>query len=274
MEAGRASLTALGAARLRAAHQVLDGGRIFRDPLALAILGADADAVVRADDGDPWRRRLRLFVAVRSRVAEDALAAAIEAGLAQLVILGAGLDTLAYRGSVDEALRIFEVDHPATQAWKRTRLAEAGIPLPNNLRFVPVDFERDSLGERLAAAGLDPQRAAFFAWLGVVPYLSESAVYETLREIGSRSGGADVVFDYASVTHAALAARTAAVGEPLVSFFRTDALHARLRSLGFATVEDLGPRAIVARFFPNHPVPASDHGGHVLHARTAALALS
>lgn len=130
MQSGQPSRTALGAATHRAVHQVLERGYIFSDPLAVRILGADAEAAVRNAKNDPSKRRLRLFIAVRTRFAEDALTVAFASGVRQLVVLGAGLDTYAYRTSLGENLRVFEVDHPATQAWKRQRLAEAAIPLP------------------------------------------------------------------------------------------------------------------------------------------------
>src|SRR5271167_4527623 len=117
MQIGSPSRTALGAARHRAAHQLLERGFIFPDPFALPILGVDADALLQETQRDDFTRRLRLFIAIRSRLAEDALAAAWTRGVRQLVILGAGLDTYAYRSPLGGALRIFEVDHPATQAW-------------------------------------------------------------------------------------------------------------------------------------------------------------
>src|ERR1700709_1732986 len=155
MQPEQPSRTALGAAGLRAAHQVLDGAAIFADPLALRILGPDADDLVREAqaEADPFRQRLRWFIAIRSRIAEDALAASIKRGVRQLVVLGAGLDTYAYRGPHARELRIFEVDHPATQAWKRERLAEADIALPAALTFVPIDFEREALGDGRARGG-------------------------------------------------------------------------------------------------------------------------
>ncbi len=280
MQPGQPSRTALGAAGLRAAHQVLDGASIFADPLALRILGADADDLVREAqaEADPFRQRLRWFIAIRSRIAEDALAAAIQRGVRQLVVLGAGLDTYAYRASRAQTLRIFEVDHPATQTWKRQRLAEADIALPGALTFVPVDFERETLADGLAAAGFDSAQQTFFTWLGVVPYLSDEAIFATLGFIAGVSGGAHVVFDYvnpaASVTeparraaHEALVARVAAAGERIRSHFDSGALHARLKALGFGDVEDFGWAEIAARFFPGRPVSAGG-GAHVLRAAT------
>src|SRR5436305_911210 len=198
MQPGQPSRTALGAAGLRAAHQLLDGAAIFKDPLALRILGADADGLVRdaETETDPLRQRLRWFIAARSRIAEDALAAAVKRGARQLVVLGAGLDTTAYRALPSQDLRMFEVDHPATQAWKRERLVEAGIQLPASLTFVPVDFERATLPEGLGASGFDPAQPTFFTWLGVVPYLTDEAIFSTLGFIAGLPGRAEVVFDY------------------------------------------------------------------------------
>jgi methyltransferase (TIGR00027 family) len=112
---------------------------------------------------------MRIFIAVRTRFAEDALAAAVQRGVCQVVVLGAGLDTFAYRSTLRDRLRIFEVDHPATQAWKHQRLGDAAIAIPTSLTSAPVDFERQTLAEGLAAAGFDPAQQTFFTWLGVVP---------------------------------------------------------------------------------------------------------
>ena len=188
MQPGEPSHTALGAAAHRAVHQVLEHGRIFADPLAVRILGADAEAAVRDAENNPSRRMLRLFVAVRTRFAEDAMAAAVARGVRQLVVLGAGLDTYAYRNAFAETLHVFEVDHPATQAWKRQWLAEAAIPLPHTLTFAPIDFQRETLADGLAAAGFDPAKQSFFTWLGVVPYLSVQAVFSTLEFIARLPG--------------------------------------------------------------------------------------
>jgi len=133
MQSGQPSRTARAAAVHRAVHQVLEKGRIFADPLALPILGEDAEILARDAEQNPHRRAMRIFIAARTRFAEDALTTAVAHGVRQLVVLGAGLDTYAYRGALRGRLRIFEVDHPATQAWKRQRLAEAGIPLPGAL---------------------------------------------------------------------------------------------------------------------------------------------
>jgi methyltransferase (TIGR00027 family) len=266
------SRTALAAAAHRAAHQ-LDGGALFRDPLAVRIVGEDAARASRSGGA----AGMRWFIAARSRVAEDALAAAVGAGVRQLVVLGAGLDTYAYRGAHAAALRIFEVDHPATQAWKRARLHALAIEPPANLTFAPIDFEREMLGDALANAGFDAQQRAFFMWLGVVPYLTADAIRATLGFIADLPGGGDVVFDYGEPAEAfsgeeraaydARAARLAAIGEPFVSAFKPDELRAQLSAIGFARIEDFSLADVLARYFPDRT--ASTRGrGHILHAST------
>ena len=251
---------------------------MFADPLALRILGADAEAIARDAESSPARRAMRLFIAARSRFAEDSLAVAAAHGARQLVVLGAGLDTYAYRSPLGDALHVFEVDHPATQAWKRLRLAEAGIAIPSALTFAPIDLERETLPAGLAAAGFDPAQRSFFTWLGVVLYLTEEAVFSTLAFIGSLRGGAQVVFDYPNppaslsramrAVHDRRAAHVATLGEAWITYFETDALHARLEALGFSVIEDLGPVQIASRYLPDRTGPFPDRGGHVVRAAT------
>jgi methyltransferase (TIGR00027 family) len=281
MQTGQPSRTALSAAAHRATHQVAEQGRIFTDPLALRILGPDADAIVAQMAADPARRGMRLFIAARTRFAEDALAAAVARGVSQLVVLGAGLDTFAYRNPFEaEGLKVFEVDHPATQAWKRRRFAEAGIAPPPSLTYTPVDFERSSLGEGLAAAGFAGDQPSFFTWAGVVPYLTREAVTATLGFIAALRGGAAVTFDYSDppaslppdqrAAQAERAEAVAAAGEPWITYFAPEELAGELRAMGFSEIEDLGPAQIAARYFG---VPNSDRtkGGHLLRASKPPL---
>jgi len=257
---------------------VLDDGWIFTDPLAVRILGEDGEAIARQAEQRPSSRRMRIFIAVRTRFAEDALAAAYERGARQLVVLGAGLDTYAYRGALRDRLRIWEVDHPATQAWKRQRFADAGIAAPAALTFAPIDFERETLAEGLAAAGFDSSVPTFFTWLGVVPYLTEEAVWSTLRYIAGVPG-AQVVFDYADppeslspesrIDHERRAARVAEAGEAFKSYFESGALRTRLTDLGFHQVKDLGPPQIASRYFPDRAASMPERGGHVVWASIA-----
>ncbi len=221
---------------------------------------------------------MRLFIAVRTRFAEDALAAAVERGVRQLVVLGAGLDTIAFRSPWGDRVRMFEVDHPATQAWKRARLADAGIKEPQWLIFAPVQFELETLADGLATAGFDPAQQTFFTWLGVVPYLTEAAIWRTLGFIAGVPGGAHVVFDYADPPESLSpemrayrdegAARVAALGEKWLTHFEPQELHGKLAGLGFREIEDLGPPEIRARYFPSSTGPLPERGGHVLRATT------
>jgi len=256
------SRTAQGAAVHRAAHQLFDCPPVFHDPLALMMIGPEAERELREgrgrqvqDDAKP----MRAFLAVRSRLAEDVVASAFDRGVRQYVLLGAGLDTLAYRiGTKAPQLRIFEVDHPATQAWKQQRLHQAGIPIPSNVRYAPMDFENDVLPDALEFAGFRPERAAVFAWLGVVPYLTRGAVMETLRLV-ARTIRNEIVFDYAQPASAAdevsgaglkeLALRVADAGEPFQSFFTSNELAHELRSMRFSHVEDWDAAKMNARYF-------------------------
>jgi methyltransferase (TIGR00027 family) len=277
------SRTALAAAAHRAAHQILEQGRIFTDPLAVTILGEQAEIAAMTSKAQPSTRGMRFFIAARSRIAESALASGVsERGVRQLVVLGAGLDTFAYRNPFADRLAVFEVDHPETQAWKRRRLAESGITAPASLTYAPVDFERNDLLAALTAAGFDPGCRTFFTWLGVVPYLTKAAIDATLGTIGGLDGGAEVVFDYsdppaslseeARAAHLERAARVAALGEPFVSYFDPEALHAELRRLGFDRIDDAGPAELIERHFrPNATAGAGsspDRGGHVIFAAT------
>jgi methyltransferase (TIGR00027 family) len=188
VEPGRGSRTAERVAERRAAHQVLDDPRVFDDPLALRIIRADAARVLREDprkyDGSALSGYLRAFVSMRSRFAEDALRDAYNHGVRQYLVLGAGFDTFAYRNPYPD-LRVFEIDHPDTQAVKRARLAHAGIAIPPALTLVAADLAEASLAEALAAAGFDAGAPACVAWLGVSMYLSLADVATTLRFIGS-----------------------------------------------------------------------------------------
>jgi methyltransferase (TIGR00027 family) len=280
MQDGQASVTALGAAGHRAAHQVLERGFVFADPLALRILGPDADNAIALAKEQPERRPLRLFIAMRSRFAEDSAAYAIKNGVRQILVLGAGLDTFAYRLEQTPDLRVFELDHPATQAEKRRRLNEAQIAEPQHVSYVAHDFEGGSMTAALKAAGLDPDKGAFVLWLGVTPYLTEEAVFATLGELASWPGGTEVVFDYtnppdrvtdsaARAHHEQMAERVAASGEPFRCYFDSAALHARAHELGFSDIEDLDRAALVARYLPHLPVaPRPGPGGHVVRMAT------
>ncbi|HEV2485157.1 MAG TPA: class I SAM-dependent methyltransferase [Terracidiphilus sp.] len=278
MKPNEPSRTALMVARQRAAHQLLDHGSILDDAFAMKILREGEKEVLQFASGNPTASIGRLFTTARSRIAEDALSRALEKGVRQVVILGAGLDTFALRNPhAALEIRIYEVDHPATQAWKRERLAEAQIALPPWLVFVPVDFERDSVGEKLVAAGFQQDSPAFFTWLGVVPYLTEDAIGRTLDYISSIQNS-EVVFDYMEPPDASSeelrqiekerAEQLKKIDEHSASRFKQAGIAAILRSHGFCAVEDIDFQEIASRF--GHAVQglAPGHlGVHVVHAK-------
>jgi methyltransferase (TIGR00027 family) len=287
MSAKPPSRTAFAAAAHRAAHQVLEGGRIFRDPLSVRILGMTDKEVGEDAKADPSRAGMRFFIACRTAIAETAIGEAVETrGVEQLVVLGAGLDTFAYRNPFADRLKVFEVDHPGTQTWKKERLAHAGIAIPDDLVYAAVDFEHDNLMDRLAEAGLNLSKRTFFLWLGVVPYLTREAIIATLGAVGRLPGGAEIAFDYGNPPddlppdmRAAFdqrAARVAALGEPFLSFFKTPVMHALLKDAGFSTIEDNGPSQTIERFLEPEVLAAvrargaaqPRWGSHVLVAMT------
>ncbi len=278
MKPNKPSRTALLIALQRAAHQLLDHGSILNDPFALKVLHQDEKDVLQFANQHPLASIGRLFTAVRSRIAEDALSAAVERGIRQIVILGAGLDTFALRSPHGEReIRIYEVDQPATQAWKLERLAEAQLALPPWLILVPADFERGDLGETLVGAGFQQTSPAFFTWLGVVPYLTQEAIVSTLDYMASLPNS-QVVFDYMEPPQAfseemreLVTKRTEQlekIGERWVSRFEPAEMAAILRSHGFCDIEDINFQEIRSRF--GHAVQGLAPGRaglHVVHAK-------
>jgi methyltransferase (TIGR00027 family) len=257
MKPGRASRTALRVAIRRAAHQLIDKPPILDDPIALRLIGPEYENdMERAMH--KVARDFRLFMASRSRYAEDQLACAVAQGVRQYVVLGAGLDTFAYRNPFP-ALNVFEVDFPATQQWKCALLAEGAVELPENLTFVPLDFEHKTLAEGLGDAGFDAAAPAFFGWLGVVPYLTLEAFQATVRTIGKLPAGTGVTFDYVFPPHTlslkrrlvfeTLASRVAAAGEPFKLFFKAEELERELRTAGFTRMEQVDSVGLNARYF-------------------------
>jgi methyltransferase (TIGR00027 family) len=257
MEAGRASKTAFRVALRRAVHQILDQPCVLVDPVAVPLLGPRF-TFDREREMSPVARAFRAFMAVRSRYAEDRLAEAVASGVTQYALLGAGLDTFAYRNPFPN-LRVFEVDFPATQEWKRSLLAEAAISLPGSLTFVPLDFEHKTLAAGLAEAAFDLSDRAFFGWLGVVPYLTRDAFRATLETIAQLPAGSGVSFDYALSPDSmsplrrkafeVLAARVAAVSEPFQLFFTPKELEAELRQAGFHSFDFAGSEHLNALYF-------------------------
>jgi methyltransferase (TIGR00027 family) len=251
---GQPSFTALTAAAARAAHLIVDSGPpIFADTLAEAMLGERADELIgyhRAHGTHPVLAGARAQATCRSRYTEDRLADGIQRGIGQYVLLGAGLDSFGYRSPLADRVRVFEVDHPATQEYKR-RIR----PAPGGVTFVPVEFGRDCLGAGLARASFDRTAPAFASWLGVTMYLDGAAIERTMAALGGFAPGSEIVVDYmlpASLRDAAgqlyadlVGQALAERGEPWISLFTPAAMAALLRSQGFGTVRDVAQRDMI-----------------------------
>jgi methyltransferase (TIGR00027 family) len=268
MNEERPSATAEGAAIMRALHQTPHHDpKILDDPISPRLVNTESDLYKRRVEllnrlPTPTRLRLEATFVMRSRYAEDCVAEAYSNGVRQCVLLGAGLDTFAYRqASWASSLHIFEVDHPQTQRWKLRLLSEAGVSASGNIGFVPLDFNKDSLASALAEAGLDLSASTFFSMLGVTQYLSEDALNETFKIILSRPASSEIVFSFVAddavlppddVTLAkALLTQAAAVGEPWLSRFIPEQLVARLRKMGFSQVLHLTPEEANHLYFQN-----------------------
>ena len=253
-------MTARRVAMRRAAHQLMDRPLVFEDALAVRILGPEIAAMLGVEAENELERKLRAFMVARSRYAEEQLAGAVGRGVRQYVVLGAGLDTFAYRNPYGDLL-VFEIDYPATQGWKRQRLEAEAIPIPGNLRFAPVDFDKQTFEQGLADAGFAAAEPAFFSWLGVTPYLTPETVFSTLRLILAMNPANGVVFDYAvprSSLNAfeqgaldAILQRVAAAGEPFRGFFAPENLAQEMKAMGYARIEDLDGEEINRRYFAN-----------------------
>lgn len=261
MEPGKPSRTAMAAAGHRMIHQLVDRPIALADPLAITILGPPPP---NAPDEDAIRKHaaasgyMRAQIIGRSLFAEETLARAVARGVDQYVLLGAGLDTFAYRNPYPN-LCVFEVDNPDSGRWKRERLSINSIPIPSSVSYVAIDFERETLRDALARAGFDLRKPAVFAWLGVTVYLTREAILATLKALASLAEGTEIVFDYGEPRDKLspeIQSRVqermnalAAIGEPWISFFHPSDMAAMLQEAGFSEIEDLSGYAINARWF-------------------------
>lgn len=259
MEAGRPSETAVLTATQRGLHRLEeDPPWILDDHYALPLVGPIWTelrarlAPVRAP---------RAFTVARARFAEDRV---LGGSFAQYVIMGAGLDSFAFRkpDALRAGLRVFEVDHPASQAWKRERAEHLSLPSSDRHVFVPVDFESDSTIDRLAENGFDPSKPSFFSWLGVSMYLSPPAIEETLRMVAGMAEGSEIVWTYwvhpdhldeeTRTFRAGVAQRAAESGEPIVTTptpEEAEAFNERcaLETIEHPTSDDLAARYLKGR---------------------------
>jgi methyltransferase (TIGR00027 family) len=255
--------TAAGVAWLRAAHQLLDDPpRILDDPAVVAFLGPRVIQQMRDDPSaalTQGARMLRAHVVLRSRFAEDRLDLAVQRGVEQYVMLGAGYDTFSVRQPEwARGITVIEVDRAPIQQEKRARFAKAGLTVPANVRFVPIDFHAESLEDAFERHGLSLEKPTFFSWLGVTMYLTEPAIDAVLRLVAETKGN-EIVFTFAPRVAATdtgpvpggtstLPQMAASVGEPWLTYFEADELEEKLRRTGFTQVDFLTPDR-AARYF-------------------------
>ena len=264
MSQREASRTALATAYLRAAHQILDAKPfILDDPVAVQLLGEGAEQRIREAAEryqTPEALALRSHVVLRSRFAEDRLSTAVQRGVSQYVIVGAGFDTFALRQPLwANSLKVIEVDHLSSQAAKRLRIGEVGRQIPMNVVFADIDFEQESLRDGLLRNGVTVTKPTFFSWLGVTMYLTDSAINATLRSMATFPEGSEVVLTFLQPSmgdpHASpsepsqLAQRVAESGEPFVSYFDQSTVKEKLLAAGFSSVEFLTPEIAKSRYF-------------------------
>lgn len=281
MISGEPSRTAIHVAACRAAHLRFDPPpHLLEDHLAERLIGSEAEELIASyADGASWLLlENRLFIPFRARFGEDLLARAYRAGVRQLVVLGAGLDSFALRRPGPLAgLRVFEVDHPATQAWKRSRMREIGLAVPEHLRFAPCDFETTSVSAALADARFCCGEPAVVTWMGVVYYLSRDAVNRTLADLAALlAPGSALVLDYQfpfeslPQRYRDLSERMsdflARAGEPQVNRYRPAELREALLGAGFARVELPARDELERRYFAplSSPIPMAERFGIAL----------
>ncbi|MEV0250915.1 SAM-dependent methyltransferase [Nocardia sp. NPDC050712] len=271
VEQGQPSRTALSIALIRAAHQLRPSPRLFEDPLAASISGFAVGELP-----EQWiPELLHPWILARFRVAEDAIGAAVAAGTRQLVILGAGLDTFGYRNPYPD-LRVFEVDHPSTQAWKQERLRAAGIDVPASVSFVTADFEQERWDAALEPAGFDRSVPTIFVCLGVVMYLTERATLNLFARTAAFDAHTELVVDYVDLSAARsperravgdpVLAEVADQGEPWQCYFAPDELAQHLRALGFDAIVDASVPEVLSRYGVDAAAKYDVFSGHILHA--------
>ena len=261
---GQPSQTALQVAAARAAHLRCDPApHMLADEQAAALLGPDGEEMIESYGEHATRllRENRLFIPFRARYAEDRLADAYRSGTRQLVVLGAGLDSYAFRRPEDQReLRIYEVDHPSTQGWKLARITELGWETPPALRFAGCDFEQEGVPEALARTDFDSGAPAFVTWLGVVYYLERPTAAAALADLGALlAPGSEVVIDYMRPAdelsafyreqQAVIDAYLEQVGELQHNRYRAEEIREEILASGFRAAHVEDREALRARYF-------------------------
>ncbi len=276
------------AAVVRAMHLAFESPVVFADPFA-KMLTTPLWRIISSNRlcyliGTkiiyPALSPIRRQILARARYAEDQLEKAVAAGIDQYVIIGAGLDSFAVRRKdLASAMDIYELDHPASQRAKQRRLKQLRLSLTGKHHYIPVDFEKKTVGEALAGSLFDPKRPGFFSWLGTVHYLSEQAVYTTLESIaGFAQPGSEIVFDYAvseeywALSDLKMAKKlkrfTSRRGEVIVSMFDPVNFPKKVSKFGYELLENLSPKAQAKKYFTNPDgSPMGMPGSYFAHFR-------
>jgi methyltransferase (TIGR00027 family) len=277
--------TATMAAICRAAHQILDDGpKMLDDPIATKFLSEETLAALRARDpmlmavANPFTR---LHFCLRSRVAEDCMQRAAAHSVEQFIVLGAGLDSFAYRQPIwAQSCKIVEVDHPKAQRQKTGLVKSRGLGPPENVSYLPIDFTAELLTDRLKQAGMEATRPLFVSWLGVSQYLPVDAVANVLGALGAWPSGCGLVMTYALADWSSLepAVRAGAerakeqavsVGEPWLSSFSEQEIAALLRSVGFAALKPFTAAELQSVYFKaDHAIKASAGPSRIIGAHS------
>ena len=270
MKGKQRSRTAETVAACRAWHLVHEDPIVFRDPFAIQLMPRTMRMIIKSRflkrliagrKKYAYMCPLRAEILGRACFAEEQLEKAIKVGINQYVVLGAGLDSFALRrGDLTSSLKVYELDHPVSQSAKRSRLANLNIDLPKNLEFVPIDFERESVADALTRSSCSNEQPAFFSWLGVIPYLTHEAIFDTLRLIAAYAkSGSEIVFDYhiskelidpVDVPIRDWVERSVARrGEPQITTLDPNTLEHAVHDLGFELIEHLSPAEQKKRYF-------------------------
>ncbi len=291
MKQNQRSKTAEAAAACRAWHSLSGHPIVFKDPFAIQLTSIGWRTILKSQVlkwiiiDNLFHRYHPVFAHTLGRACytEELLEKTIADGLDQYVLLGAGLDSFALRRKdLASRLKVYEIDHPASQESKRNRFIKLRLDLPDNLEFVPVDFEKESLSDGLKKGSYSNKRRGFFSWMGTTPYLTRDAIFQTLRSIASvATPGSELIFDFLIPKKLAdpadlplIEAIERAVerrGEPFKAVFNPSTLQQDLGDLGFEMVEHLTPKQLYERCFAkslNKLRPISNL--HLAHFRLCA----
>jgi methyltransferase (TIGR00027 family) len=278
MDDAAASSTALATALMRSLHTRLDPHPLIDDPWGERLVPAELRG--RFDDARLLRSPAFPNVITRTRYAEDALRTAVGRGIRQYVLIGAGFDSFCLRRpDFAHGIEIFEIDHPATQTLKVSRIEACGISLPPTVHFVAADLSKQSVAQALAGLSFDSAQLAFFSWLGVTMYLTRDANLATMRSVALCSPpGSELAFTYMeaarlqspSAAFEEMQKQVSALGEPFLSGFDPGTIAADMARCGLELIEDLSGAAALARYGRSDDQALSrPSSSHVALARVA-----